>query len=160
MDDPRGVRGRQRPRDLPRDVDRGADLERLLQQRPQCSTVHQLLNNEVVARGGFPDVVDRDDIGVVQRGGGASFADKAHDRRFEPAARLMHHLHGNRAVQARIDGAKHFAHPAATNDAIEAVVTEGRIHAGHVRRGRGRGIIIAAAEDQAERGVSHSRGRL
>ena len=96
--------------------------------RSVCPSI-ELLDDEMLAVRRFPDVVDRDDIGVIQRGGGAGLAQKARERRRLAPRMRVHHLDGDRAVQPRVERAEHFSHAAAADARIDAVVPErGRYH--------------------------------
>ena len=74
-----GMRGAERPRHLAADVDGRRQRLRRLDERPQRPAVDQLLDDEELARRRLADVVDGDDVGVVEGGGGARLAQEALD---------------------------------------------------------------------------------
>jgi hypothetical protein len=59
-------------------------------------------------------VVDRDDVGVREASSGAGLADEAGDELFVLRETRMHHLEGNLAVQAAVEGKVDRCHPAAS----------------------------------------------
>jgi hypothetical protein len=74
------------------------------------------------------DLVDGDDVGVIQRGGGAALAEEPFDhgrvgRRFR-----RHDFDRDAPVELRIHGRIHFAHPAVSKHGLDAVATECRAH--------------------------------
>ncbi len=100
MDDALLVRGVERERDLARVVERGREGQRAFQRL----ALHQL-HDEVVGT----DVVQRADVGMIQRGDGAGFA-------LESIAEVLgRHLDGDVAADAGIVRAVDDAHSACAN---------------------------------------------
>ena len=132
MDDAGGVRGGERARHLAADVDRRCRAVcGALDDRAQRPPVDELLHDEELAGRRLADFVDGDDVGVVERRGGARLAQEALDDRRLLGAGVAHHLDRDRPVQPRVEGAEHLAHAAAADAHIDAVVPEGsRCHRG------------------------------
>ena len=111
---------------------RNRDAQQLVQaqslprnDRVQRGAAHVLHDDEV--DGAFRlDLVNRDDVGVVEGGGGLRLLQKP-----APAAFVVHpvgrqDLDGDLAAEARIAGAIHFAHPARANRREHLVDAEPR----------------------------------
>ena len=79
VDDAGGVRGGERARHLPADVDRRRERLRALDERAQRPPVDELLDDEELAVRRLADFVDGDDVGVVEGRGGARLAQEALD---------------------------------------------------------------------------------
>ena len=80
MDDAGGMRGNQRRSDLYRDFDRIRGLHKpAVQRRAQRDAVDELTRDVVLAVS-LADVIDRQDVGMVEAGGGTSFLLKTNER--------------------------------------------------------------------------------
>ena len=131
VDDAGCVCGRERPCDLATDLQRRRQRLRTLDERAQRLSIDKLLDDEQLTRRRFTDFVDRDDVGVVEGGGGARLAQESLDERRLLGPRVAHQFHGDRAVQPRVEGAEDLPHAAAADAPIDAVVPEsGRYHPG------------------------------
>src|SRR5688572_5793220 len=113
MHDPAGVGGRKGTSDLGRDLHDLADRQRPAgaDDIPQRAALQQLRNDERDARFAA-DVVHREDIGVVQRGGGASLAIEALQAFRRRGIVAGQYFEGDVSTQARVVRSVHFAHSA------------------------------------------------
>ena len=124
MDDSRGVRGGQSVRDLHR-VFQGvleaypAPLEHVGQRRSR----HVLHRDEVDALV-VSNVVDRDDVGMIQRGGGARFVDESLPALLVDCSFVADQLDGHGPAETRVDGAVHHPHAAFTDRRQDLVMRE------------------------------------
>ena len=115
MDDPARVRGGHGVRHRHRDAQQLVQAQAMPRdERVEAGAPHVLHHDEVDVAVRL-DLVDRDDVRMVQRGGRLRFLEKA-----APAAFVVHpvgrqDLDGDLAAQPRIAGAIHFAHPARAN---------------------------------------------
>ena len=114
MDDlPRMCHG-QRLGHLPRHVARLLDGDALADDFAQRSALHQLHDDEAAGLG-LAGLVDRDDVGMVQRRDGQRLADEAvHRLRFLIQPR-RHQLERDVASQPIVVGQIHLAHAAAAD---------------------------------------------
>ena len=126
MDDAARVCGRDGVRDRNRDAQQLVQAQSLPRDdRVERGAAHVLHDDEV--DGAFRlDMVNRDDVRMVEGGGGLRFLEKA-----APAAFVVHpvgrqDLDGDLAAEARIAGPIHFAHPARANRCEHFVDAEPR----------------------------------
>ncbi len=121
VDDPAAVRRRQAAGDLHRVFDRLARRQRpvghqLLQRLPLEQLLDQVRLPVVDA-----EVVDREDVGVVQRAGGARLVLEAAQALRVGGEHLGQHLDGDVAVQPPVARAIHLAHPAGSEGSGDLV---------------------------------------
>ena len=123
MHDPVRVCGGERAGDLAADVDDGVERQAGLcaQARAKRLAVDQFLHHVVPAIVCLPDFVDRDDVGMVERGRRTRLAQEPFDGRNRFAA-LPQHLQGDRAVERRVERAIHLAHAAASEQPVNPVL--------------------------------------
>ncbi len=112
MDDPRLVGPRERVRELRREGQglargEGSRVQHLAQ-RPSLDELHH--EEGTVAR--LADLVDRDDVGVIERGGGAGLVLEAREARRIRAQRDGQRLDRDVPLEARVARAPDDAHPA------------------------------------------------
>ena len=122
MDKPAAVRGIERRRDLREDADRPLRLERAFvgEHGAQVLAVdepHHLEEDAVL----LPRAVDRDHVGMVERGGGPRLGDEAAPERGLVGIRRSDHLHGDRPFEVDVDRAIDDAHASAPGDALDAL---------------------------------------
>ncbi len=124
MDDPLGVRGGERVGDLDRELDRGLDLHRfaadVLLERPALQQLH----DDEPPPLPLADVVDRADVRVVERRGGARLAQVAVDGFRVLGALLGNELQRDVAMEASVLGLPDDAHPALADLLDQAVVQQ------------------------------------
>ena len=84
------------------------------------ASIHELHGQEVLASV-LPDVVHRDDVRVIELGGGAGLLAEAIDEGRVAGELRRQHLDGDLAVEARLGGAEDAAHRAATQLPLDAV---------------------------------------
>jgi hypothetical protein len=112
MDDAVSVRGDERARHLRGDIERLSEFERSAPQSlAQRFTRNQFGGEEVPALAGLLDVIDRHDVGMIQRGGGAGLLDEA---RHTPVIRSNiggEELERDFTPELRVDRAIDFSHP-------------------------------------------------
>ena len=104
---------------------------------------HVLHHDEIVAVGRL-DFVNRDDVRVIERRGGVRFLDKPATAILVADAVRRQHLDRDLAVEPRIAGAIHLAHPTGADEREDLVRPECRArlegHASGIRR-HYRGVI-------------------
>ena len=93
---------------------------------PQRLPVDELLDDEVARRRRLADFVDRDDVRVVQRRGGAGLAEEALDSARGVAGAVRAALEGDPRLSRVSRGAEDLAHAAAADHRFDAVVIDGR----------------------------------
>ena len=109
----------------------------------ECLAIDQLLHHVMAAIVGLTDLVDSDDVGMVQRGRGARFAQETFDGGSGLPA-LPKHLHGHGPVERRVERAVHLAHAAAAEQPVNPVL--GDLRADHrVSRFRRRSPVPRAS---------------
>jgi hypothetical protein len=119
--DARGVRGGERLGHLRRDVDAFEQRERPRVEARAKRLTLDILGHDVVRAVGLPDVEDREDVRVVQGGGGAGLCLEA------PHAVGIHdegqrqELERDAATEARVGGEIDLAHPARAEQREDAV---------------------------------------
>ena len=128
VDDTGAVRGREGARDLHGDVERLGERERFaVHEEPQCRALDELRGHEaaLVPRA---DLVDRDDVRVVEGGGGQSFL-------AEPAHALLavretsgQQLDGDAAVEALVVREEDLTHAAPADPVDHAVTADELAH--------------------------------
>ncbi len=123
MHDAGRVRRRERPRHLPPNLDDRAGGRALLDERAQRASFDQLLDDEVPAVRRLADIVDGDDVRVVQRRGGAGFAQKPLDGARLDAG-VEHHLDRHSPVEPGVVRPVHLAHTALTEAVVQAIVAK------------------------------------
>ncbi len=144
MHDACGVRFGQPVGDLDPDVEDPSGLQRDTGQHvTQRSPVH-VLHHEIRGTLDVPDFVNRDDVGVIQRRGGAGLRRKAGDAVGIGRDLLGQELDGHVPAEVVVTGAKHLAHATAAQPRDELVSTQPRAdrrgHEGHSEpRGTGGG---------------------
>ena len=123
--DPRGVRGRERPRDLPADVEQRRNRDLSSHLRAERLAADELLHDVVAAFGCLADVVYDDDVGMVEGGGGARFPKEAMNGLTDLPFGIAHQLDGDRTLQPRVDRAIHLAHAPAADQFFETIMMNG-----------------------------------
>ena len=126
MRDAAFVRRGQTAQDARGQIERLAHGERsgvnpLAERRADEELRHDIRGAPVVA-----DVIERDDVGMVQGGGGACFLLEAGDAIRIADGQLREHLDGDFAVQPGVDRAIDFAHSACAKPVGDPIRTEGR----------------------------------
>src|SRR5690606_35202378 len=104
----------------------------------QRRSVDELLDDVGMALDRFTNVVHNDNVRVIECGRGASFPDEAMNGSGRRTLSVAHHLDRDRALEAGIDSAIHFAHATAADQRFDAVVLNGRRWhwgSGHYNRG-------------------------
>ena len=86
---------------------------------------HQICYRLIVRHLLLAVVMDRENVRMVQRGGGARLALKAHKELLIIAPAQGQDLQGNLALQAWIFGQPDLAHAAASNSAQKAIAAQG-----------------------------------
>jgi hypothetical protein len=125
MDDAGSMRGCQRVRDLDGVLQRVSDPEpRASDDNSQGRTGH-VFHRDEVRPAVLADVVDGDDVGMVQRGGGARFLDESLAAFRARCALGPEQLDGDRPAEARVDGAVDGSHPALAERLDDLVVRDG-----------------------------------
>ena len=74
---------------------------------------------------GFFDRIDRDDVGVIERGRGLGLAQEARPRLRVVTAVVEHHLQRDGAAQPCVFSLVNFAHPARSEALDDAVMRDG-----------------------------------
>ena len=92
--------------------------------RAQRRAVDEFLDDVVAAVIGLADVVDDDDVGVIEGGGGASFSKEPMDGESAVPLAVAHQLDGNRTPEPGVHGAVDLAHAPAADHLFEAIVTD------------------------------------
>ncbi len=137
VNDARGVGLGEALRDLRSDLEetaRGEGVGLAAQdQLPKRVAVDQLHDDVAQARGRLADVVDGDDVGVVQRGGGAGLLAEAAETVRVAGELLGQELHRDVAVQVVVARSPDLAHASSTQAGEELVSSEP--HAGRGRHG-------------------------
>ena len=112
MDDAVGVGGGQRVGDLPGPVQGLAHRDRAARQPLPEGLALEQLGDDVRRPLVDPDVVDRDDVGVVQPAREPGLLLQAAEDARVAGQGLSHHLDGHLALQAAVPGAVDLRHPA------------------------------------------------
>ena len=109
--------------DLARITERGRErqpaLVQLFAQRPPFEPLHDDVGHVAV----LPELVDRDDVRMIERGRRLRFALKARDLRLVRRGRQQH-LDGDATFQPGVFGEKHLAHAARANLLQDFVVCD------------------------------------
>jgi hypothetical protein len=125
MDDAAVVGGRQRARDLPRQLDQlGLAHERPRQALAQGLTGDELHDDEGLAVGQVAEVVDLDDVGVAQGRGDAGLVEEPGHHVAGVGELRQQHLDRRRSAEQRVLGAVHGAHTTLAELAGDAVVAD------------------------------------
>ena len=93
----------------------------LFEKLPERGALHELLHDEVARGLHFAGVVNRHDVGVIQRGGGARFPQEAIDRVGLPERGGGQELDRHRAVQPIVPGAVHLSHAPPPEHGIDPI---------------------------------------
>lgn len=101
-------------------LDRQAARRNRLRERPALDELH---DDEVLAAV-FPDLVDRANVRVVERGGRAGLAQQALARGLVAAVVRRQHLQGHVAAQHHVAGAVDHPHPAGAELRVDAVMAQ------------------------------------
>ena len=135
MDDARRVRHHQRARELRTELRQRRRIHRRSDHRGEGSALHVLHRNEA-AIAKVADLVDRHDIGVVERRCGARFLFESAGGFGIARERGLEHLDGDLAAEPRIVRQVHLAHAAAADWRQDLVGADGSAEIGGLRLAR------------------------
>ena len=126
MDDAGGVRRDERVRHLPDGVHNRRQRRPGIHKLAQHPPVDQLLDDVIAAVVGLSDVVDGDDVGVVEGGGGPGLPEEPLDVGGRGGAVGAHDLDGDPAVQPGVKGPVNVPHPAVAEAVFKLIVAQCR----------------------------------